>query len=651
MRIFLILCLLTLLSVQCRAAEPPKPREDHVQARLYSPIAGTGERETVPVALELKLQSGWDTYWRTPGDAGLPPALDWKGSENFKSAIIKFPVPKRQTAFGLENIIYLDEVTFPVDIAVEKPGDALKLKLHVDLLVCKDICVPEKHDLTLDIPAGDAKPSEDAAAYQKAMEKLPRPADGDFRFTRAWLDYDPANKNYVIAEAISPDAPPKSADLFVEHEAGLTYGKPAISYDKKTKTISFRVEIFSNDPLDALKEKLGKAPFTLTYAGEDSGFEGTLALEEKPAGAPPLVTLHRPPVIEKMESVSLKILLFALLGGLILNLMPCVLPVLSLKVLSVVSHGGKDNRKTIFRNFMASSAGIVVSFWMLAGALVALKSAGESVGWGIQFQHPWFLVMLTIIVLFFAANMWGLFEIPLPRFIAKNIPAKHEHEPTLAGHFLTGVFATLLATPCSAPFLGTAIGFALARGSFEIFTIFTFLGLGLALPYIALAVSPGLFKYMPRPGKWMVKLKKVLALALLLTALWLASVIVTLQTMPALDDGWEKLDQAAIPALVQEGKTVIVDVTADWCLTCKANKKFVLDQPDIIEAMSHDNMVRMQADWTSHDESIAAYLRQFGRYGIPFNVIYGPGAPDGIALPELLTKKDVTDALDLAAGE
>ncbi|MEZ0223450.1 MAG: protein-disulfide reductase DsbD family protein [Alphaproteobacteria bacterium] len=651
MRFLLVLSFLLTLTAQSFAAEPPKPREDHVQARLYSPVTGTGNKETVPVAMELKLQSGWDTYWRTPGDAGLPPALDWKGSENFTSAALKFPVPQRQVAFGLDNIIYLDKVTFPIDIAVEKPGEALKLKVHVDLLVCNNICVPEKHDLTLDIPSGEAKPSEDALTYQKAMEKLPRPTGDDFHFDRAWLDFDPANKNYVVVQATSADAPPKSADLFAEHDSALTYGKPAVSYDAKTKIISFRMEIHSNDTMEALKTSLSKGPFTLTYAGKDAGYEGTIALSDKPADAPPLVTPHRAPIVEKMESVSLKILLFALLGGLILNLMPCVLPVLSLKVLSVVSHGGKDNKKTIFRNFMASSAGIIVSFWMIAGALVALKSAGESIGWGIQFQHPWFLVMLTLIVLFFAANMWGLFEVPLPRFIAKNIPAKHEHEPTLAGHFLTGVFATLLATPCSAPFLGTAIGFALSRGAFEIFTIFTFLGLGLALPYIALALSPRLFKYMPKPGKWMVTLKKVLAAALLVTALWLASVIVTLQTMPALDDGWEKLDQAAIPALVQEGKVVVVDVTADWCLTCKANKKFVLDQPDIVEAMSHDNIVRMQADWTSHDESVAAYLRQFGRYGIPFNVIYGPGAPEGISLPELLTKKDITDALDLAAGE
>ncbi len=652
MRRFLMLCLLLLISAKSFAAEHPKPREDHVQARLYSPITATGDKTVIPVALELKLQPKWDTYWRTPGDAGLAPVLKWDGSDNFKSADLKYPLPHRLTAFDLDNIVYTDAVTFPIDVTVANAGQPLNLKLHVDLLVCNDICVPEKHDLTLSLPAGEAKPSSDADAYKDAVAKLPQQAGGDFHFDKVWLDYDPSNKNYVVVQATSPEAPAADADLFIENPAGLTYGKPVTTYDAKTKTLTLRAEIHSNDPLDSIKTSLSKSPFTLTWRNHDKGIEGTATLGEKPAGAGPLVTPREGAVVmEEMESISPEILFLALLGGLILNLMPCVLPVLSIKVLSVVSHGGKENKKTIFRNFMASSAGIVVSFWGLAAALVALKSAGQSVGWGIQFQHPAFLVFLTFIVLFFAANMWGFFEIPLPRFIARHIVAKHEHEPTLVGHFLTGVFATLLATPCSAPFLGTAVGFALARGPFEIFSIFTFLGLGLALPYLVLAVSPRLFKYMPRPGKWMVTLKKILSVALLLTAVWLANIIITLQTMPTLDEGWEELDQAAIPKLVEDGKTVVVDVTADWCLTCKANKKFVLDQPDVVEAMSHDNIVKMQADWTQHDESIAAYLRQFGRYGIPFNVVYGPGAPKGIALPELLTKKDVMDALSEAASE
>jgi suppressor for copper-sensitivity B len=343
-------------------------------------------------------------------------------------------------------------------------------------------------------------------------------------------------------------------------------------------------------------------------------------------------------------------LLLALLGGLILNLMPCVLPVLSLKILSVVSHGGKDSRATIFRNFMASAAGIVFSFWVIAGALVTLKAAGGTIGWGIQYQHPGFLVFLTVVVLLFAANMWGLFEIPLPRFIARHATPKSADEPTLAGHFLTGAFATLLATPCTAPFLGTAVGFALARGAFEIFTIFTFLGLGLALPYILLAISPRVFKYMPKPGAWMVRLRKVLALALVATALWLASILLTITATPALGKGWEKFDQPRIAAELAQGRTVFVDVTADWCLTCQVNKKLVLDREPVSARLTGPGVARMRGDWTLPNDDISAYLAGFGRYGIPFNAVYGPGAPQGIALPEILTTDSVLGALDRAAG-
>ena len=652
MRNFLIIVTLLLLSVKSYAAEHPKPKEDHLQVRLISPVTATGDKTVIPVAMEVKLQPNWDTYWRTPGDAGLAPALDWKGSENFKSADLKYPAPKRQVLADLENIIYTDAVTFPIDVSVENPGQALNLKLHVEFLVCNQICVPEKHDVALELPAGDAKPSSDATAYQEALDSLPKKAEGDFHFDKVWLDFDPANKNYVVVEATAPKAPSRDADIFIENPAGLTYGKPAVTYDAKANKLTLRSEIHSNDPLDAIKSSLAKAPFTLTFVDKGGSFEGALPLGEKPAGTGPLKTPHDAPVVmEKMESISIYILLCALLGGLILNLMPCVLPVLSIKILSVVSHSGKDNKRVIFRNFMASAAGIISSFWLLAGVLVAVKGAGGSIGWGIQFQHTWFVALLTIITVFFAANMWGFFEIPLPRFIAKNIPAKHEHEPTAIGHFLTGAFATLMATPCSAPFLGTAVGFALSRGAFEIFAIFTFLGIGLALPFIVLAVSPGLFKFFPKPGRWMVKLKKALAVALLLTALWLANIIVSLHTMPALDDGWQQFDEAAIPGLVQDGKVVVVDITADWCINCKANKKVVLDQEDVVSAMSHDNIVRMQEDWTQMDDETLNYIQRQGRASIPFNIVYGPGAPKGILLPETLTKKAIMDALDEAAGE
>lgn len=634
--------------VQAQAPETPQ-KSNYTHIRLFSPATAVGDTETVAVAVEVVMAEGWKIYWRTPGDSGLPPTFDWTGSQNLQSHTIKWPVPYRFTMYDIDNIGYKNSVIFPIDITPAAKGEALDLKLKMDLLVCSDICVPETHTATLSLPAGLSEASGEMPLYAAALEHLPAPAEGAIGFEKAWLDYDSSNRNYLVVEMTGIEKPGTDADLFVEHPtAQIVFGKPQIKHDEKTGRTVFRALAHTTEPLEAIEEQLKQGDMTFTYANGDKGIEGTGPLAPRPAAAP----VKGPAVTAQLAQFEWRILIAALIGGLILNLMPCVLPVLSLKVLSVVSHGGKDSRAVIFKNFMASAAGIIFSFWVIAAGLVLLKNAGETIGWGIQFQNPVFLVFLLVIVLLFAANMWGLFEIPLPRFIAHHVAGKKgDDEPTLLGHFLTGAFATLLATPCTAPFLGTAIGFALARGAFEIFTIFTFLGIGLALPYILLAVSPRVFKYMPKPGKWMVSLRKILALALVATAVWLGSILFSITATPALDRGWEKFDAARIAPEVELGHTVIVDVTADWCLTCKANKRFVLETREVTDALSAENIVRLQADWTQRDADIAAYLQSFGKYGIPFNVVYGPAAPEGIVLPELLTRDAVLDALTEAAGE
>jgi len=626
---------------------PQKPQYTHI--RLFSPATAAGDAETVAVGVEVVMAAGWKIYWRTPGDAGLPPTFDWTGSQNLQSHAVKWPVPHRFTMYDIDNIGYKNSVIFPIDITPAVRGRALDLKLKMDLLVCSDICVPETHTAALSLPAGLPEASSDMPLYAAALDALPVPAAGAIAFEKAWLDYDSSNRHYLVVETTGMEKPGADADLFIEHPtAQIVFGKPEIKHDDKTGRTVFRAPAHTTEPLEAIEAQLKQGDMTFTYVHGDTGVEGTGPLAPRPAAAP----VKGPAVTAQLAQFEWRILLAALIGGLILNLMPCVLPVLSLKVLSVVSHGGKDSRAVIFKNFMASAAGIIFSFWVIAAGLVLLKNAGETIGWGIQFQNPVFLVFLLVVVLLFAANMWGLFEIPLPRFIARHAAGKKgDDEPTLLGHFLTGAFATLLATPCTAPFLGTAIGFALARGAFEIFTIFTFLGIGLALPYILLAVSPRVFKYMPKPGKWMVSLKKILALALVATAFWLGSILLSITATPALDQGWEKFDAARIAPEVETGHTVIVDVTADWCLTCKANKRFVLETREVTEALSAENIIRLQADWTQRDADIAAFLQSFGKYGIPFNVVYGPAAPEGIVLPELLTRDAVMNALTEAAGE
>jgi len=403
------------------------------------------------------------------------------------------------------------------------------------------------------------------------------------------------------------------------------------------------------------------------------------------------------------------ILALAVLGGLILNLMPCVLPVLSIKLLGVVGHGGRDPRD-VRLSFVASAAGIIFSFLVLAATLIGLKAAGLSIGWGIQFQQPWFLIAMTVVVTLFACNLWGLFEFRLPHWVS-DVGDHAAHSHGLGGHFLTGAFATLLATPCSAPFLGTAVGFALARDPLDIVAVFAALGLGLALPYLLIAALPGLATRLPKPGRWMVVLRRILGFALAATAVWLISVLAAQTgtraawavgalmigavaavwlgarsahpwrvgglavavlaaiafsvpswlgipadaTLRAIDKDprfaaiLNPFDRDAIPGHVAAGHTVLVDVTADWCITCQINKTFVLASDEILTRLGADNIIVMQADWTLPDDAIADYLASFGRYGIPFNAVYGPALPNGLALPELLTKSTVLDSLDQAA--
>jgi suppressor for copper-sensitivity B len=382
--------------------------------------------------------------------------------------------------------------------------------------------------------------------------------------------------------------------------------------------------------------------------------------------------------------------------------------VLSLKLLNAVGHGGAE-RRIVRGNFLASAAGIVVSFLVLAAALVGLKASGHAVGWGIQFQSPAFLIFMGLLLALFAANLWGWFEIALPYALSSAVA----NAPTGAredrwGAFFTGALATLLATPCSAPFLGTAVGFALASGPVEIFAVFAALGIGLALPYLAVAGLPSLAQRMPRPGLWMVTLRRLLGLALLGTALWLLTVLtaqigvrgaaalgallvvllaflwivreagdrrrlvrvggvavlaVLAFALPSrfvatdaahATPGWQAWDRAAVDRLVADGKVVLVDVTADWCITCQVNKSLVLTRGEVgarLAGGGNAPVIAMRADWTKPDPRISEYLASFGRYGIPFNVVYGPAAPSGIPLPELLTSDQVLAAFDRAAGQ
>ena len=615
-------------------------RAEMVEARLVSAAAATGSGGSVALGLQVRLWPGWKTYWRSPGDAGLPPRLDWRGSANLAGVEIAWPAPIRFSVFGLETFGYEGQVVLPLTARLAAPGQPLALKAAVDLLVCRDICVPARFDLALALPAGPATPAAEAALIAEAVAKVPGDGAAASLALAAVRDASGPDGPAVEIEATARE-PFAEPDLFLEGEAGQAFRPPEIHFDLGNRRLTARLAL--------LPPPAGAAPVA-SFTGRSLGVtltDGSRSLEAHPTVAAPAAA---GPALWPM-------LALALLGGLILNLMPCVLPVLSMKLLAVVGHGGGCVR-AVRAGFLASAAGIIVSFLGLAGAMIALKAGGAAAGWGIQFQQPVFLGVMTVVVAGFAANLWGLFEIPLPRAFAA-LAERQSGSGRLAAPFLTGVFATLLATPCSAPFLGTAVGFALARGPLEIVAVFATLGVGLALPYLLVAALPRLATALPRPGHWMITLRRLLGLALAGTALWLGWLLaVSLHpTAPAAPQAqeahWRPFDLAVVKREVAAGHVVFVDVTADWCLTCLANKRLVLDRPEISSRLNDPTgaVVAMRADWTRPDETISRYLAGFGRYGVPFNAVYGPGAPEGLPLPELLSRESVLGGLAKAAGK
>ncbi|ALG73876.1 hypothetical protein VY88_22610 [Azospirillum thiophilum] len=684
------------------AATGPVSGDATSDARLVSAVDAAGDRTTVPAGLQLQLKVGWKTYWRSPGDAGLPPRMDWSGSANVKSVAVRWPVPHRFSTLGIETLGYKGDIVLPLTVTVERPGEPVTLHGRIDLLVCSDICVPVTHDLRLDLPAGPAAPDADAATLIGRFDaQVPRLRGvgeaGAGGLTVDGVAADPVQGTLTLR--LSSSALPLTApEAYVEGGDG-TFGTPDVALEDGGRAAVLTIPVASAPGSAPLAGK----PLTITAVDRTAG-GGTRAVETA------LTVTAAAPDGGLADLVPM--LAVALLGGLILNLMPCVLPVLSLKLMTVIGQQGLERRR-VRHGFLATAAGAIAAMLVLGGMLAATRMAGGLVGWGMQFQQPVFIAAMAALLLVFAANLAGAFEFRLPSAAMSVLGQAGGNGP--AGHFAMGAFATLLATPCSAPFLGTAVGFALARGPLEILAVFGALGIGLAAPYLMVAALPGTIRLLPRPGRWMGVLRRLLAVALGGTAVWLLTVLAAQTSMavagivaatamaavaalaaafvgslrggdrsrraagpvavllllasagmpsllsrtaepgeatPSISPSarWQKFDEADIAPLVAQGRTVFVDVTADWCVTCIVNKRLVLDRDPVAGALSDGPVVTMKADMTSPNDAIMAYLAQHGRYGIPYNMVYGPGAPRGIALPELLSSNAVLDALGQAGA-
>jgi suppressor for copper-sensitivity B len=661
--------------------------DDHAAARLIAATDATGAAKTVGAGLEIRLAPGWHAYWRTPGDAGIPPSVDWSGSANLKRADLAWPAPARYSLQGFETAAYRDHVVLPVALSLARPGQPLDVHAQVSWAACANICVPYSANLELKLPAGPAAPSAQAGLIAAARARVPRPlAAAGIDLVSADAVGDGADTALRV-RLRSPEAAFAAPDLFVEGLDKGSPGRPAVALSQSGQIATLSVPIREAKPADVIGKKL-----TLTVV------DGARAAE--------FTATPRPGMPAEGDARLLPILAIALLGGLVLNAMPCVLPVLSLKLLSVASHAGSERRQ-VRVGLLMTALGVLASFGAIAAALIALKASGAAIGWGIQFQWPWFIAAMAAVTALFAASLWGWLPILAPRFAYDAAAGRRAGTP-YADAFATGAFATLLATPCSAPFVGTAVGFALAEGPAEIIAVFLALGLGMAAPYGMVAAFPRLVRLLPRPGRWMNGVRVALGLALGATAVWLLFVLAALSgpraalaaatalaavlallalksrhviprraapatsaaatalvaaavLWPALagvgapDAGaaagrWRAFAPGEIRGLVAQGKTVFVDVSAAWCLTCKVNEAAVLDRDPVAERLFGPGVVAMRGDWTRPDPALTRYLESFGRYGIPFNAVYGPGRPQGELLPELLTAGAVERALDRAGS-
>ncbi|QAV24010.1 protein-disulfide reductase DsbD family protein [Proteus hauseri] len=671
----LVLTLFTLSSSQ--AADTgwlTMPDNDHAQVRATAQKSPTGD---VKILLEVQLESGWKTYWRSPGEGGVAPEINW--SQDIAEMAWHWPSPSAFDVAGIHTQGYDKQVVFPISLSAVN-RDSLEGVLT--LSTCSNVCLLTDYPLTFDF--NQPAPADFEWQYNQAMAKVPVTTG---LVTSVSSDYQNSQLNIALQRENGNWVTP---NIYLDPPEGMLYGIPQITKNNEQLFVSVDV---TDDWGDKAGDISGKQ---LSFVVTDNHFSrqvnSTIGQGE----------FSVTPSSSSVGSLGLwSILAFALLGGLILNLMPCVLPVLAMKLGSVL-HIEKRDTGTIRKQFSLSVAGILVSFWALALFMTGLRFSQEAIGWGIQFQSPWFIGFMVLITAIFTANLFGLFELRLSSDINTKIATAGGQGNSR--HFWEGAFATLLATPCSAPFLGTAVAYALIAPLSELWLIFTALGVGMSLPWILVAVFPSVAKVLPKPGKWMNKLRIILGFMMLLSCIWLitlliphfgipivatlfvlialllliaiakhygkkallVSTVITLvlggstylfsmqpetQTFAGKDAiNWQPLTEHALHQALSDNKRVFVDVTADWCVTCKANKYNVLLREDVQKALSEPDVVALRGDWTKPSDEITQFLKQRGQVAVPFNQIYGPCNKEGEILPPLLNKDSMLTILSEAKG-
>ena len=643
---------------------------DSSKVRLISPYSQNNNKELL-IGLEYEMDPGWKTYWKSPGDGGFAQNISWENSANINNLEVLWPTPEKFQILGLTSLGYENNVIFPLKLEINDESQNTFVNLQVNFLICKDICIPGDARVFLEIPSGNKELTDNFFIMERSLSFLP-----EHNFDSSYINNVNAsiykdNDNSLIKIIAETDKSFFNTNIFLHTPFGLPVVKNSLVYSNNNKLITAEFK-YAKDLIS--KEQF---PIEIIVQDENHNFINMLDVQVKNIS---------PPVKENNNYIYF--ILISLLAGLILNVMPCVFPILSIKLMSVFSSDQKNARVSFF----TTAFGIIFSFILLGLVFLFLQYFKFSISWGMQFQQPYFLLFITLVIFLFMMNMFNQFEINLPSRVS-NFSLLNNNNLYLKD-FFNGFFATLMATPCSAPFVGTAITAAFTQNYLIGINIFLFMGIGMSSPYLLVATFPKLVNFLPKPGKWMIYVKYFLGLLLLATVIWLSNILLnffslsflilslilflilsyrkkipyfqniftivillgifylpsvkSLQNNPALkyDERWLNFFEVDINQLVNKDEVIFLDITADWCATCQFNKVNIINSNKIIKLFEENNILLIRADWTRPNKKVNVFLEKYERFGIPFNAFFSKNFPNGILLSELLSEKEILETIN-----
>jgi thiol:disulfide interchange protein DsbD len=703
------ICFAIFFLLPCLCAADTVVTTENARAQLISETTAIQPDKAFWVALRLQVRDGWHTYWRNPGDTGMITSLEWSLPEGFKAGPIHWPYPEQiPVGGGMMNygyhgeVLLLARITPPADMADSREAT---LAAHARWLVCEEICIPEDADLSLTLPVTYVTPKHDerwSEAFAEARQALPK--------SSPWAVAFETTPDTLTLRVATPELQPDQIEqvyFFPFADGVIEYGSPqTLTVEDAGFTLTTARNPTNDEPLEQVRGVI-----VIDERTDDESRAQAWRIDASPA-TPASAVLGDAVDGQTISSIALlREMLFAFLGGIILNLMPCVFPVLSIKALSFIDKSRKDPWE-VRRHGVVFTAGVLVCFAVIAGVLIGLRGAGAQIGWGFQLQSPVFITVLAYLMFAVGLSLSGMFTLGNNLMgIGNGLAAR----PDYLGSFATGALTTIVATPCTAPFMGAALGYALTQPWQVGLMVFMALGFGLAFPYFTFSFFPALFRLLPRPGAWMERVKEFLAFPMYATAAWLlwvlalqtgpngvvtalagiiliafagwlfqstrmakslwrsaghvsaigvVAVVIGMLWLPSFDSKysvsspeqqsgqgprWEPFSATRLRELRADGRPVFVNFTAAWCITCLANERVALSSHRLATAFARKGIVYLKGDWTNRNPEITRVLSSFGRSGVPLYIYYPPGDDgDPVILPQILTESIVLTAMNLS---